>query len=103
MITVFFRKFYRFSVVQPKTTEVNRDLSKKDKPGKRKNTPLGKATKTCVNRQNTAIGVWGLHCMLYLDHVPPPEGRERKSLSGVSRVSTLVCCELSRSKQVGGS
>jgi hypothetical protein len=31
---------------------------------------------------------------------PPPEGRERKkSLSGMSRINTLVCCEFSRAKQ----
>ena len=34
--------------------------------------------------------------------VPPlPKGmKEKNSLSGVSRMSTLVCCELSRAKQV---
>ena len=56
------------------------------------------------------MGVWGLQSILELalpprrtrrEASPPPEGHERtKSLSGVSRMSTPVCCELSRAKEV---
>jgi hypothetical protein len=56
------------------------------------------------------LGVWGLQCMFELappprrtrrEAFPPPEEHERKSyLGGVSRMSTLVCCELSRAKKV---